>query len=190
MESDTCATCNEGFCPVHNQGSVPVPDILTDEGLSISQHEVERPSCLDLRSNNFSGYVDLSEIGNQAAPSLPSAGTDTTLCPSAIEPYAPAPLPPSPQRIVPLTTQHVVSYAVREAAYRRRRRPLSHFCTDCDASFSSSHNLRYHYDSKHKGELNHPCKYRELGCNFRAAAPRTATRHSRTCKYNSMTIER
>ncbi len=217
---NTCATCNERFCTVHNQGSGPDPAILflTGGDLSTSQHGVER---LDPGSNNFSGecasfiffgfpfspppagYLDLSENGNQAAPSLHSASIEV-LCPGAIEPYAtaPSPLPPSPQKIyVPLAKRHV-SDAVREAANRRRRRPLSHFCTDCDASFSSWDNLRClyifnhyrifrltlkhvdHYDSKHKGELNFPCKYHQLGCKFRAAAPRTATRHSRVCKYN------
>jgi len=125
--------------------------------------------------------IDVSGIGHQVAPSLPSASTDATVCLSAIEQYVPASLPPSPQKYVP-PTQHIVSRAVREAANKRRKKVLSHFCTDCGAAFTSSHNLRYHYDSKHKGQLNYPCKYYEQGCKYRAAAPRTATRHSLTCK--------
>ena len=147
--------------------------------------------------------LDLSKIGDHTSPSLHSAGTDTTICPSDVEPFVHSTFAQSPHEIqVSSTIQQPVSPAVREAARKRRKNKSAvlHSCARCGATFTASHNLRCsclstdlvylpadiehvdHFDSKHEGLLRYPCKH--LGCTYRAAAPRTATRHSETCKFN------
>ena len=89
--------------------------------------------------------LNLSKIGGHTSPSLHSAGTDTTICPSDVEPFVLPTFTQPPQEIhVSSTIQQPVSPAVREAARKRRKNKSAvlYSCDRCGATFTASHNLR------------------------------------------------
>ena len=89
--------------------------------------------------------LDLSKIGDHTSPSLHSAGTDTTICPSDVDPFVLSTFPQSPHEIqVSSTIQQTVSPAVREAARKRRKTKIAdlYSCDRCGANYTAMHNLR------------------------------------------------
>ncbi|KAJ7649745.1 hypothetical protein FB45DRAFT_885800 [Roridomyces roridus] len=73
-----------------------------------------------------------------------------------------------------------------DAARIRRKRPAAHFkCTRCDATFTSSHNLKRH-ENAHDGIRPYPC---QQGCGQHFTTPSTAARHSRSCRGNLLNAQ-
>ena len=149
-----------------------------------------RPRCMTI-GNDDSGNL---------FPPLHSAGANDTSFPNTTQSDASTTLPSSPARMnVPSTNQYIGSKLVRKASERRRRRPAAFFCHLCGADYTSTQNLGCLYFSliiyhrvtlthadhlnKHLGLRSYACKYKDQGCAYSATAPRTATRHSASCKY-------
>ncbi|KAF8344532.1 hypothetical protein F5887DRAFT_1075353 [Amanita rubescens] len=125
------------------------------------------------------GYhtIDPANLGNPPPPPYSTSAGDTTVS------FASWPtLQTSMQAVAPMIQNNVEINAVRQAARRRRIRSAAFYCETCGADFTSAHNLQYHLNG-HEGLRPHACEHKDRGCDYSAAAPSTATRHSGTCRY-------
>ncbi|KAF8343545.1 hypothetical protein F5887DRAFT_289804 [Amanita rubescens] len=114
-------------------------------------------------------------------PSLNSASTDATLCPSDTVSLQP---PTYLETMYSPGIKSVGSPLMRMASNRRRTKRGVHPCPfpGCPSDFTSLHNREYHMNA-HLGLRPYKCAYKAFGCVYEASAPRTIKRHNSTCKY-------
>ncbi|KAF8343531.1 hypothetical protein F5887DRAFT_1075651 [Amanita rubescens] len=125
--------------------------------------------------------LDTGYFRSDFPPSLNSASTDATMCPSDTVSLQP---PTYLETMYSPGVKSVGSALMRMASNRRRRKRGEHPCLfpGCPADFSSLHNREYHMNA-HLGLRPYKCEYKAFGCEYEASAPRTVKRHNATCKY-------
>jgi len=125
--------------------------------------------------------LDAGFFRSDFPPSLNSASTDATVCPSETVSLQP---PTYLETMYSPGIKSVGSALMRMASNRRRRKRGEHPCPfpECSADFTSLHNREYHMNA-HLGLRPYKCKYKAFGCVYEASAPRTVKRHNSTCKY-------
>ena len=124
--------------------------------------------------------ITVANYGNGFSP----VSLGATLCPSATGQHSSE---PSPMQVGDSAPRAVGSDAMRIMSNQRRRKDYRYCChlRGCPAKFTARHNLNYHKNA-HNGERPYKCLYQYLGCDYPgAAAPRTAKRHSLTCRYRT-----
>lgn len=126
--------------------------------------------------------IDPVNPGNPPPPPYSASADGTMLFLGAGEPYGWPTAQTSMQVVAPMNQNNVETNAVREAAKSRRKTSASFYCELCGADFTAAHNLQYHRN-KHDDRRPYPCAHRHRGCDYSAAAPSTAARHSGTCRY-------